>query len=77
MKAKAARKVSFVELCIEERRAKLSNLFLYKIKANVDWERLRKTATRREHLHSTRSEFLEITLLTTFVQKAHKLIHYN
>ena len=43
MKAKAAREVSFVELSIEERRAKLSNLFLYKIKANVDWERLRKT----------------------------------
>ncbi len=62
MKAKAARKVSFVELCIEERRAKLSNLFLYKIKANVDWERLRKTIRKgykKGALHKTRSEFLE------------------
>ena len=32
MKGKAAREVSFVELCIEERRAKLSDHFLYKIK---------------------------------------------
>ena len=43
MKEKAAREVSFVELCIEERRAKLSDHFLYKIKECVDWERLRKT----------------------------------
>ena len=35
MKEKAAREVSFAELCIEERRAKLSDHFLYKIKANV------------------------------------------
>ena len=43
MREKAAREVSFVELCIEERRAKLSDHFLYKIKECVDWERLRKT----------------------------------
>ena len=43
MKEKAAREVSFVELCIEERRAKLSDHFLYKIKECIDWERLRKT----------------------------------
>ena len=36
MKEKAAREVSFVELCIEERRAKLSDHFLYKIKDGVD-----------------------------------------
>lgn len=43
MKATAAREVSFVELCIEERRAKLSDHFPYKIKECVDWEWLRKT----------------------------------
>ena len=43
MREKAAREVSFVELCIEERRAQLSDHFLYKIKECVDWERLRKT----------------------------------
>ena len=46
MKGKAAREVSFVALCIEERRAKFSDHFLYKIKASVDWDKLRETIRR-------------------------------
>ena len=47
MEEKAAREVSFVELCIEERRAKLSDLVLYKIEDGVDQEKLRQTITKR------------------------------
>ena len=57
MKEKAAREASFVELCIEERRAKLSDHFLYKIKECVDWERLRKTIRKdyKKNKNATRN----------------------
>ncbi len=43
MKAKSAKEVSFMDLCIQGRRSTLSDHFLYKIKDCVDWEKLRKT----------------------------------
>ena len=72
MKEKAAREVSFVELCIEERRAKLSDHFLYKIKANVDWGRLRKTIRKgyKKNKNATRNPAYASVLFSDVIDNA-------
>ena len=61
MKAKAARKVSFVELCIEERRVALNACRPPSSTRIAGRRRLAPGANRGriEYPHSMRSEFLE------------------
>ena len=46
MRTKSAKQEGFVEICTQERRAKLADHFLYKIKECVDWDKLRETIRR-------------------------------
>ena len=43
----SAKQERFVEICTQERRAKLADHFLHKIKECVDWGNLRDTIRRR------------------------------
>lgn len=47
MKAKSAKEIGFVEICTQTRREKLAGHFLYEINKSVDWDKLRKTITKR------------------------------
>ena len=47
MKTTSAKQERFVEICTQERRAKLADHFLHKIKECVDWDKLRETIRRR------------------------------